>query len=189
MSKQLEIEFKTLLTKEEYQMLVARFSNYKGDYQTNYYFDTPRFSLKAAEVSLRVRVRDNYEITVKRKKGYALQETNNIITKEQFDDFVKTGNVPVEETRQEINEIVGNQKIVNYMSLTTYRINIPYKKGLIAIDKCEYLDVVDYELEYEAANYEQGKKEFVEIVNEFGIKYKKSEPKIKRAYNALKQKL
>ena len=74
------------------------------------------------------------------------------------------------------------------MSLTTYRVNVPYKNGLLAIDKCEYLGEVDYELEYEATSYEQGKREFVEIVNEFGVKYKKSEAKIKRAYAALRKK-
>lgn len=189
MAKQLEIEFKTLLTKEEYQMLIEQFSKYKGNYQTNYYFDTPRFTLKATDIGLRVRVRDYYEITLKRRKHYSIQETNNNISKEVFEEFLTTGVIPDEEINNEIGSIIGNQKVVNFMSLTTYRVNVPYKKGLLAIDKCEYLGVIDYELEYEATSYEQGKREFVEIVNEFGIKYKKSEAKIKRAYAALRKKI
>lgn len=189
MAKQLEIEFKTLLTKEEYQKLIERFSNYKGNYQTNYYFDTPRFTLKATDIGLRVRVRDSYELTLKRRKHYSIIETNKIISKEIFEEFLENGIVPDEEIRNEIAGIIGNQKLVNFMSLTTYRVNVPYKSGLLAIDKCEYLGEVDYELEYEATSYEQGKREFVEIVNEFGVKYKKSEAKIKRAYAALRKKI
>lgn len=189
MAKQLEIEFKTLLTKEEYQKLIERFSNYKGNYQTNYYFDTPCFTLKATDIGLRVRVRDSYELTLKRRKHYSIIETNKIISKEIFEEFLENGIVPDEEIRNEIAGIIGNQKLVNFMSLTTYRVNVPYKNGLLAIDKCEYLGEVDYELEYEATSYEQGKREFVEIVNEFGVKYKKSEAKIKRAYAALRKKI
>ncbi|MEI3527238.1 MAG: hypothetical protein V8R15_04190 [Bacilli bacterium] len=77
--------------------------------------------------------------------------------------------------------------LVNYMSLSTYRIGFPYKKGQLAIDKCKYVDTVDYELEYEATSYEAGKREFVEIVREFGITYKKVN-QIKRAYDALRKK-
>ena len=189
MAKQLEIEFKTLLTKEEYQKLIERFSNYKGNYQTNYYFDTPRFTLKATDIGLRVRVRDSYELTLKRRKHYSIIETNKIISKEIFEEFLENGIVPDEEIRNEIAGIIGNQKLVNFMSLTTYRVNVPYKSGLLAIDKCEYLGEVDYELEYEATSYEQGKREFVEIVNEFGVKYKKSEAKLKELMQLLEKNL
>ena len=75
------------------------------------------------------------------------------------------------------------------MSLSTFRIFFPYGKGKVALDRCEYLGEVDYELEYEATTYEQGKREFIELVKEFNIVYKKSEAKIKRAYNALKRQL
>ena len=75
------------------------------------------------------------------------------------------------------------------MNLSTYRISFPYKKGKLSLDKCEYVDTVDYELEYEASNREMGKMEFIEIIKEFGIAYKKSQLKLKRAYDALRKKL
>ena len=40
-----------------------------------------------------------------------------------------------------------------------------------------YIFNTDYELEYEAKSYEAGKREFVEIVRELGIVYKKSQPR------------
>ena len=190
MSKELEIEFKTLLTKEEYVRLCERFKDCKRNLQINYYFDTSRFTLKASEIGLRVRMmdKDKYVITLKKKKGYVLQEFNETINKETFDNFIETGLIPVEEIKKELDDIIKGQLLVNYMSLSTYRIGLPYKKGQLAIDKCKYVDTIDYELEYEATTYEGGKREFVEIVREFGIVYKKSQPKIKRAYDALRRK-
>ena len=70
MSKELTAEFKTLLTKEEYNRLYEKMKDHPGNLQTNYYFDTSRFTLKASEILLRVRKRDEYELTLRRKKGY-----------------------------------------------------------------------------------------------------------------------
>ena len=142
-------------------------------------------------MGLRVRMldKDKYIVTLKRKKGYVLQEINENINKETFDQFLSTGIVPVEEIQKDLEDVIKGQLLVNYMSLSTYRIGFPYKKGQLAIDKCKYVDTVDYELEYEATSYEAGKREFVEIVREFGITYKKSQPKIKRAYDALRKKI
>ena len=179
----------SLLTKEEYVNLCTKFADKRGNLQINYYFDTPRFTLKASEIGLRVRKSDKYVMTLKRKKGYALQEINETISEEVFQQFLKDGIIPVEEIGNELEDVLKGQKVINYMSLSTFRIGFPYKKGNIAIDKCKYVDTVDYELEYEATSYEGGKREFVEIVREFGIVYKKSKPKIKRAYDALKKKI
>jgi len=187
MQKQLEIEFKSLLTKEEYERLIHQFSGYKISTQTNHYFDTPRFSLKAAEVALRVRERDNFEITLKRKKRYALVEHNIQVSKEDFFRFKEEGIIPNEEIKNEIHDIIGQQKLVNFLSLTTHRMSFPYKRGTLAIDKSEFLGVVDYEIEYEAKSYVAGKKEFIEIITELDFIYKKSDPKIKRAYAAYRR--
>ena len=73
------------------------------------------------------------------------------------------------------------------MSLSTFRIFFPHKHGVLAIDKCEYLGQIDYELEFQATTRDQGKRDFVETVKELGISYKVAETKIKRAYNALKR--
>lgn len=188
MTKDLEIEFKTLLTKEEYVKLCTKFQDCKRNLQINYYFDTSRFTLKATDIGLRIRMmdKDKYIITLKKKKGYALQEFNETIDNATFEEILKTGIIPVPEIQNELNDIIKGQLLVNYMSLSTYRISLPYKKGYLAIDKCKYVNKVDYELEYEAQTYEAGKREFIEIIREFGIAYKKSQPKIKRAYNALK---
>ena len=187
MAKELEVSYRTLLSKGEYTRLAEMFKDKPSNLQTNYYFDTSRFTLKAAEVVLRVRKRDRYEVSLRRKKGYAQFEINNFITEEEFEKFVTEGVIPSLEIQAEIGELIKGQKIVNYMSLSTFRIFFPHKHGVLAIDKCEYLGETDYELEFQATTRDLGKKDFVETVKELGIIYKKGETKIKRAYNALKR--
>lgn len=187
MQKSHEIEFKTLLTQDEYDMLVEKFKNKKIDLQTNHYFDTPRFSLKAHDASLRIRERDGLELTLKKKRGYAFQEYTLTIDLETFKFIKETGTLPDNEIKTEVSALIGTQKLVNFMSLSTERIYFPYQNGALFIDKSHYCGMTDYELEYEAKSYHSGKKEFIDLINEFGIQYKKSEKKIKRAYNAFKR--
>ena len=187
MQKSTEVEFKSLLTCEEYERLMDQFKGNRTDLQTNHYFDTSRFSLKALDASLRVRERDTFELTLKKKKGYTLQEYTLPIDEEVFKMIKETGVVPESELKEELTPIIGEQKLNNFLSLSTYRMFFPYKKGVLFIDKSTYLGVTDYELEYEAKNYHDGKKEFIQLIGELQIQYKKSEKKVKRAFNAYKR--
>ncbi len=189
MAKDVRIEFKTLLTKSEYDRLYEQFKDYPGNLQTNYYFDTKRFTLKASDAVLRIKRRDGLVLTFERKKGYNFQRIDEDITEEQFKALIEEGIIPSEKIALEVNEIIKGQNIVNFMNLATYRISIPYNKGRLSLDRCEYVDTVDYELEYEVTNREKGKLEFIEIIKEFNIAYKKSQLKLKRAYDALRRKL
>ncbi len=184
-----EYTFKTLLSKKEYDKLAEMFKDEHSNTQTNYYFDTSRFTLKASKIGLRVRKRDKYELTLKRKRGYALQEINEVLTEEQFNSFLETGIIPSEDINTALSEVIKEQLVKNYMTLTTFRITFPYSNGKLSIDKCTYVDTTDYELEYEASSYEEGKREFVTLVKGFGIAYKKSQAKIQRAYDALRRKI
>lgn len=187
MKKQPEIEFKSLLTKDEYLKLMEKFKGNRTNVQTNHYFDTPRFSLKAIDASLRVREREDFEMTLKVKKGYSLVENTIPVTKEEFEEIKKTGVVSNPEMANLLSSIIGNQKVENFLSLQTYRMYLPYGNGILFIDKSKYLGFVDYELEYEAKSYHQGKQEFIELINALQIQYKKSDKKIARAFNAYKK--
>ena len=111
------------------------------------------------------------------------------ISREEFETLKETGIIPEGEIASETATILGTQKINNFMSLSTHRVFLPYKNGVLFIDKSSYLGLVDFELQYEAKNYHCGKQEFIAIIGELGIQYKKSEKKIKRAYNALRRML
>ena len=186
MQRSLEVEFKTLLTKEEYERLANMFKGSHTDIQTNHYFDTNRFSLKALDSSLRVRERESLELTLKKKKGYAMQEYTLPITEEMFESIKTTGTVPDSELKNELSPLIGEQKLFNFLSLSTKRMYTQYKKGILFLDKSTFCGVTDYELEYEARNYLDGKKEFIELINDLQIQYKKSEKKVQRAFKAYK---
>lgn len=189
MEPSLVVEFKTLLTYEEYKRLMAKYKDCPIDLQTNHYLDTGRFTLKALDASLRVRERESLTLTYKRKKGYNFQDLRENFTSEAFKNLVETGVLPESQIANEVSSLIGSQKLYNFMSISTERTYFKYGNGMIFIDKSTYLDITDYELEYEASNYERGKKEFILLLNDLKIKYKKSEKKIKRAYNALKNTL
>ena len=53
--KHLEIEMKTLLSKEEYQRLQGNFSEITPITQKNYYLDTPDFYLRQHKIAMRIR--------------------------------------------------------------------------------------------------------------------------------------
>lgn len=181
-----EVQFKTLLTKEEYDRLTEIFKGNRTDFQTNHYFDTKRFSLKALDSSLRVRERDSLELTLKRKKGYKILEITVPIDQETFQGMKETGTLPEGEIKEEVLPLIGDQKLVNFLSLSTLRMYLPYKNGVLFIDKSDYLGVTDYELEYSGKNYNEAKKEFIQLIGELDIKYKKADKKIKRAFKAYK---
>lgn len=183
-----KFQFKTLLSLDEYIRLLKRFNGYTTDTQTNHYFDTTRFSLKALDASLRVRERDTLELTFKRKKGYTMQEITLPIDQDFFNQLKETGEIPEEnEIKMQLVPLIGKQKLQNYISLSTTRIYLTYKSGLVLIDKSEYLNEIDYELSFLVSNYNEGKKEFIQLINELGITYTKSEKKIKRALKAYKK--
>ena len=72
----LEIEFKTMLTKDEFNRLKAQFSHVAPVTQTNYYFDTENFDMKAHRMSLHIRTISNAaELTLKSQKTSATGST------------------------------------------------------------------------------------------------------------------
>ena len=87
MSTNLEIEFKNMLNEDEYKKLLAEFSidEEKIWTQKNVYFDTPTSQLKNLGAALRIRVKNNtYELTLKTKAEVGLLETNQLITRADY---------------------------------------------------------------------------------------------------------
>ena len=183
-----QVEFRTLLSKEEYTRLINMFlGNNKFDLQTNHYFDTARFTLKACDASLRVREQVWLEFRRVLFRSYNIQDFKQPITREEFEECKNTGYLPEGQIKQELESIIGKQKLENFMSLSTKRLFFTYGNGVIFLDESTYLGTTDYELEYEAKTLHEGKKEFIQLLGDLQIKYKKTDKKIKRAYDALKQ--
>ena len=170
-----EIEFKTFISKEQYDSLLNEFGLDNNVFaQTNHYFDTDDTKLIQEQTVLRIRQKGNqYKLTKKSKSNDGNIENHIYLTEDEALKMLKNGF-----DASIINEPIFVHKIAE---LTTYRTKFPYKSGNVFLDKSIYNNKVDYELEYEASSKELGKAEFEEILKEYGISFNPSYSKFKRA--------
>ena len=186
MTSKIEIEYKNLLTEEEFHKLRDYFSLSKSDFfvQKNEYFDTPDFSFKERGCALRVGQQEgNLGLTFKEPEGIGLLETTDLLTENEYELLLNKKIFPqgkVEERLKRMNIRPG--EVVYFGSLTTWRAERAYKGGLLVLDKSHYLNKTDYEVEYEVKDPVSGEKEFLELLNRFQIPKRKTWNKIQRFY-------
>jgi len=189
MIENLEIEFKILLTKKLYYKMLLDFETKESREitQTNHYFETPTKDLKKNHLNIRVREIDStYELTLKKKeRKTAKKEFNALITKDQFESL-KRHKVFQHPIFDLVKDKIDLEELTYFCSLQTSRIEVPFGCGVLCFDQNSYFDHIDYELEYEVTNEEQGKKEFLELIESYGLEYHKNcISKTARAFNAL----
>lgn len=187
MSQHIEIEFKNLLTYEEFNELKQYFHIKNTDFihQVNHYFDTSRFDLKENGAALRIREKSgSYELTLKQPAAEGLLETNQAIEETEADKMLSTGEIPEGIIKTVLKEISINLSGLQYLgALTTARAELEYKGGLLVLDHSSYLNTEDFELEYEVTDLKQGQVTFSELLNERNIPLRAAENKIKRFFN------
>ncbi|MEH7442833.1 CYTH domain-containing protein [Bacillus sp. JJ1122] len=187
MSQNIEIEFKNMLTNDEFLRLIKHFNIdlTKFKKQVNHYFDTPSFSLKAKGSALRIREKDTqFEMTLKQPAEQGLLETNQFLEPAQAEYILKTGKILEGEVQDAITNIIDDADSLEYFgSLTTDRAEFDYKGGLLVLDHSYYLNTEDYELEYEVTDESEGFKIFSELLDELNIPVRTTDNKIKRFYN------
>lgn len=171
MDKNIEIEYKLLISKEKYEEIKVHLhgSSYE---QTNFYFDTKDEQLRQKRIMLRVRLKDGqYEFTLKRFENNQLDEYNEEITEECFNKLSNQEKVNCQIlTLLEEYNITGADLIQIY-SLKTTRIDSPYINGTLSLDLSEYLGTTDYELEYEVTSADNAVENFNNFLKKFGLKY------------------
>ena len=87
-----EIEFKTFISKDQYDSLLNEFGLDNNVFaQTNYYFDTDDTKLIQEQTVLRIRQKgNNYKITKKTRAEVGADETHILISKDVlFHDVLK----------------------------------------------------------------------------------------------------
>ncbi|WP_181249442.1 CYTH domain-containing protein [Listeria seeligeri] len=187
MVKELEIEFRNLLTQEEYARLIDTFRIKEEDYfeQTNYYFDTADFSLKERQSALRIRqLEEQYQLTLKTPEARGLMETTQILAQDQATAILDGANIPVGPVRDTLKEIgINHEDLQLFGSLKTIRAEKNYKKGLLVFDKNFYGTTSDFDLEYEVADYDKGKEIFAKLLKDYQITNQPAENKVARFYN------
>ncbi|WYK02368.1 hypothetical protein A5821_003511 [Enterococcus sp. 7F3_DIV0205] len=192
-SENLEIEFKTLLSIEEFSRTVDYFQLKEKQFftQTNYYFDSADFQLKEKHIGLRVRtLSNNAEITLKIPEEVGLLEINDTISIDEAQHIVasatlpNSGNVYNRLTTLGINK--NDLRLIG--SLTTKRAEIKLPQGLLALDESWYNEQHDFELELEVDDPYNGKADFLSLLNTLNIKESPSPNKIQRMMMSSKEK-
>ncbi|WP_207696604.1 hypothetical protein DOK67_0000019 [Enterococcus sp. DIV0212c] len=193
MSENLEIEFKTLLSIEEFSHTIDYFQLKEDDFftQINYYFDSADFELKKRHSGLRVRIlSNNAEITLKIPQEVGLLEINDTLSIEEAQHIVDSatfpdsGNVFNKLTTLGINK--NDLRLIG--SLTTKRAEKKLPQGLLALDESWYNEQHDFELELEVRDVSNGKKNFLSLLDTLEIKESPSPNKIQRMMLSSKEK-
>ncbi|MBM6618261.1 CYTH domain-containing protein [Bacillus suaedaesalsae] len=193
MNQEIEIEFKNLLSKDEYQTLLTEYSIKRDDIvlQQNHYFDTMSFALKDNGAALRIRYKKmTYTLTLKQPLPEGLLETHQTLTDREAADMLNGGPLVKGDIYKIIKNLNINPSEIRYLgTLETNRVELPYENGILVFDHSSYLNVEDYELEYEAKDYNEGKIQFEKFLTKHDIPTRQTDNKIKRFFNEKKRQL
>lgn len=181
-----EIEFKQLLSQSQYQSIYNKyFPEMQPFSQTNYYIDTEQFDLRSHKSALRIRIKDDYyEMTLKVPAEVGLMEYNfetHVIP--ELNKELVANDLPLEITEQLNKMNVDVNQLVILGALTTSRLEKEVQGNLLVLDKSDYLNYQDYELEYEVEDYDDGLIQFKMILEAFDIKHETPENKVQRFFN------
>lgn len=180
-----EIEFKQLLTQSQYQSIYKTYFQDVGTFsQTNYYIDTPQFDLKANQSALRIRVKDDYnEMTLKIPAEVGLMEYNfETRVVPELNKSITTQMLPAEIIEQLEKMDFDLNQLVILGALTTERLEKEVNGNLLVLDKSRYLDFEDFELEFEVDDYDEGFKQFKNILEQFNMQHEIPDNKVQRFF-------
>ncbi|MFY3790356.1 CYTH domain-containing protein [Ureibacillus sp. MALMAid1270] len=190
MSQEIEIEYKNLLTKEQYEMLLIEFKidQQQVKRQTNHYFDTPQWHLRKLSSGLRIReTASKIVCTLKEKTSeHTHLETTDRITAEEAALMLNGKEFHAPSVKSKLQQLqVPIQELKVFGTLTTDRVEIPYENGLLVLDHSFYLNSDDYEVEYETNDEIIGSTIFNKFLLKYNIEQRKTDKKIARFMNAL----
>ncbi|AWM16486.1 CYTH domain-containing protein [Bacillus inaquosorum] len=183
MSQEIEIEFKNMLTKHEFEKLTMALQLTEKDFtdQKNHYFDTDSFALKQKHAALRIRRKNGeYILTLKEPAEVGLLETHQRLSEvSNLAGFT----VPEGPVKDQLHKLQIDSDAIQYFgSLATNRAEKETEKGLIVLDHSRYLNKEDYEIEFEAADWHEGKQAFEKLLHQFSIPQRETKNKILRFY-------
>ena len=182
----LEIEFKTLLTKEEYHSLEDFFKDQPPIRQTNHYIDTPDQAIRNHRMALRIRtLADRAELTLKVPQEAGHFEYNQALTFDQVESFLSNKKIPKGEIASFLTALeIPLVALDVWGSLETERREKRISKGLLAFDRSRYNSIEDYELEMEVDDASD-ETYFHEFLKEKQIEYKPAKSKVARLAQSL----
>lgn len=186
MSQEVEIEFKNLLTKQEYDRLIDFFhlDKEKGTLQENHYFDTKDFLLKKQHCALRIRHKNgHFELTLKEPLVEGLLETTDILVENDAVKMIQEGGIIEGQVKQQLlKRKIPTEKLLYFGTLSTVRLEKEYKGGMLILDYSYYLNQEDFEIEYEVSDTKKGYETFINLLEILNIPKRKTKNKVQRFY-------
>ncbi|MFP7479698.1 CYTH domain-containing protein [Terribacillus saccharophilus] len=190
MPQEIEIEFKNLLTEAEFRKLYKAFdmANAPEIQQVNHYFETNDFQLKQHGAALRIREKNGkYQSTLKQPQGDGLLETHDYLTEQEANSWLQGHITLGPEINKQLQEMgIAAADLTYGGSLETIRREKSYNDTIIVLDKSNYGDITDYELELEAQSFAHGERVFHTVLTENGIAKCETPNKIERFYDSLR---
>ncbi|MCH5212958.1 MAG: CYTH domain-containing protein [Oscillospiraceae bacterium] len=163
----LETELKCILSEETYLELEKMFAWDWVKEQINHYYTDSSNELKKHGITLRIRTKDEInKIQIKTHKN--ADSPLQICEEAEYD----TDSVPESFTADAVKKMTGLNIPVSLLgSLTTLRHSLMYCEGVeICLDKNDFLDKTDYEIEIEYSN--EVPKELIDKLRASGVEFK-----------------
>lgn len=189
MTQEIEIEYKNLLTQQEYDRLLKHLPFPEdGVMQTNHYFETPDFSMKDNRIALRIREKNGeFKLTLKEPHPEGLLETHADLSTEEAMSWIAGNPVSKEAISEQLHRHgIDETKLSFFGSLTTLRREAEYNNVQIVLDYNVYNNLVDYEFELEASSKKDGEEAFQSILKQHDIETRTTPNKIERFFLSLK---
>ncbi|HDR7792449.1 TPA: CYTH domain-containing protein [Bacillus luti] len=190
MTQEIEIEFKNMVTEEEFETLCKAFSITVFMKQVNHYFETPDFSLKEAGSALRIRHKgETYTLTLKQPAEVGLLETHQVVTENEAKMMMATNTIIQGAVADQLHKLQIPVSALTYMgSLTTERAETLFEGGTLVFDHSFYYNHDDYEIEFEVQDEETGKASFIHLLMQHDIPVRHTNNKVKRFFLAKQNK-
>ncbi|WP_251137100.1 CYTH domain-containing protein [Exiguobacterium sp. H66] len=178
----MEIEFKNLLTADEYKQLMQVYGKQDETiWQANDYFDTPTFELRQHGAALRIRQKkEGLVLTLKEPKDDGLLETHVSLSEAEAEELFKYGLIQSDAMNEQLSRFNLTASLEHLGRLETTRFETTLKDGLLVLDQSHYLGVTDYELEFEVQAFEQGQLAFTQLLEKHQIPRRETKNKIVR---------
>lgn len=158
----IENEFKLMLSKEQYEKLLTAY-DFKTIVQTNHYYDTDDLQMSERHITVRVRELDGkyfFQMKLPTNVAHSRVELSKELDRlpEIFAGFVLTAFSGVE-----------CPEVKHIGTLKTTRSIWKFDGGEIDLDRSEYFDKTDYELEVEFTDEQAARAILSEIKGKLGI--------------------
>ncbi|UOQ43422.1 CYTH domain-containing protein [Halobacillus salinarum] len=188
MVQEVEIEFKNLLTYDEYNRIYQflPFKSVELFEQTNYYFETKDLKLREQGAALRIRHKNNkWVLTLKQPHSEGLLETHDELSPDEANLWIQNKTTKKPDVAKQLNQLgVAEDELIYLGSLTTRRCEVDYQDTTVVLDHSLYYGKEDFELEVEADTYVEGDAVFSHLLKELNIPKRPTDNKIKRFYQA-----